>query len=166
MGNSRFPTTHWSVVIQAGEEADEESSRALASLCEAYWYPVYARIRRVENDSEAARDLTQGFFYEVLEKRSVRVADPDRGRFRNYLTALHRHYLSHERRRNASQKRGGAVIKIALDFDSADIETRNPAGIVDLLRHATGVNVSQQGGRGGARRQGFRHAGFRAATVP
>lgn len=125
MGNAKFPTTHWSIVLEAGIEESPDSRTALAKLCEAYWYPVYARIRRVENNIDAAKDLTQSFFYELLEKRSFSTADPERGRFRSYLTVLLNRFMSHQRRSEQALKRGGGVLEIDLDFESAESRFRN-----------------------------------------
>ena len=73
-----FRTTRWSVVLAAGARSD----RALATLCEAYWYPLYAFARRRTGSRERAEDLTQGFFAALLEKDWASAADPTRGRFR------------------------------------------------------------------------------------
>jgi len=82
----RFATTEWSLVLAAGDSQAPGSREALASLCRTYWYPVYAQIHYRGQGSEVAKDLTQGFFAELLEKRSLRLADPQRGRFRSFLT--------------------------------------------------------------------------------
>lgn len=115
----RFRTTRWSVVLAAGDGGDR-ASEALTRLCEAYWYPVYAVIRRQGHDRDAARDLTQGFFVCVLEKNYFRAADPARGRFRAFLSAAVRHFLSHERERAQALKRGGAAPPISIDVQTPD----------------------------------------------
>lgn len=115
----RFHTTRWSLVLAAGD-GDGRSSAALAGLCEAYWAPVYGFIRRQGYDQDAAKDMTQGFFERVLEKSFFRDADPARGRFRSFLSAAIRHYLSHERERAQALKRGGPLPPLSIDFSTED----------------------------------------------
>jgi RNA polymerase sigma factor (sigma-70 family) len=116
----RFATTRWSLVLAAGQRANERSAEALNSLCETYWYPVYAFIRRQGHDADAALDLTQGFFARVLEKNYFGHADPSRGRFRAFLLTSARHFLSNERDRARALKRGGATPIVSLDAESAE----------------------------------------------
>src|SRR2546426_11939779 len=100
-----FATTRWSLVLAAGEQAGLRSTDAVATLCETYWYPVYAFIRRQGHDADASRDLTQEFFARVLEKNYFRDADPARGRFRTFLLSSIRHFLSNERDRAQALQR-------------------------------------------------------------
>lgn len=120
-----FTTTQWSLVLTAADSRDPGSRQALAALCEAYWYPVYVLVRHARRDPEAARDLTQGFFVELLDKNLLKVADPDRGRFRCFLRTALRHYLSHERRERAALKRGGGRPVLSLDFQEAESRWRH-----------------------------------------
>ena len=114
-------TTRWSLILAAGDSVrNARSSDALATLCEAYWYPAYAFIRRQGHDADAARDLTQEFFTRVLEKRYFRDADPARGRFRAFLLTSIRHFLSNERDRERALKRGGRAQKLSLDIETAE----------------------------------------------
>jgi hypothetical protein len=92
--NRVFATTRWSVVVSAGCNSSLDSKRALETLCEAYWYPFYAYVRRRVQDVNEAQDLTQGFFAELLEKNCVSSATPDRGRFRAFLLTAFKHFLS------------------------------------------------------------------------
>jgi RNA polymerase sigma factor (sigma-70 family) len=119
-GRGRFATTRWSLVLAAGRRSSNRSSEALASLCETYWYPVYAFIRRQGHDADAARDLTQEFFARVLEKNYFGDADPARGRFRAFLLTSIRHFLSNERDRARALKRGGATPPLSLDVETAE----------------------------------------------
>jgi RNA polymerase sigma-70 factor (ECF subfamily) len=128
-----FTTTQWSLVLTAADSKDPGSRRALTALCEAYWYPVYVLVRHSRRNPEAARDLTQGFFVELLDKDLLKVADPDRGRFRSFLRTALGHYLSHERRDAAALKRGGESPVLSLDFEEAEsrwlhepVETSTP----------------------------------------
>lgn len=102
-----FNTTHWSV-IRIAQGGDTTNARtALNRLCVAYWYPIYAFIRRRGHTPEQAQDLTQAFFAELIEKRSFDAADNARGRFRSFLLASVKNFLSHERDKARAQKRGG-----------------------------------------------------------
>src|SRR6266571_2443886 len=77
-----FATTHWSVVLAAGDSASPRAAESLETLCRTYWYPLYAYVRRQGHSPEDAQDLTQGFFARFLENKSFRLASPARGRFR------------------------------------------------------------------------------------
>lgn len=122
-----FETTHWSMVL-ATRGRDERARQALAELCEAYREPVLAFIGRHRRWRERSEDLTQAFFLQFLEGRHHDVADPARGRFRNFLLAAVKNYLSHEAAREAALKRGGGVEFDPLEAadvaapDSADSE--------------------------------------------
>jgi DNA-directed RNA polymerase specialized sigma24 family protein len=115
-----FATTRWSLVLAAGQPTSARSAEALASLCELYWYPVYAFIRRQGYRAEDGADLTQAFFARVLEKNYFHDADPARGRFRAFLCASIRHFLSNERDRARALKRGGNQPPISLDLQTAE----------------------------------------------
>lgn len=116
----RFMTTRWSVVLAAGSAVGAESQEALASLCELYWYPVYAFVRREGHSADESADLTQGFFAQMLEKSSFREATPERGRFRSFVLACLRHFLSNERDRARRLKRGGDVVMLSLQAETAE----------------------------------------------
>jgi RNA polymerase sigma-70 factor (ECF subfamily) len=116
----RFATTRWSLVLAAGQKPDVRSADALTGLCEMYWYPVYAFIRRQGYRAEECADLTQEFFARVLEKNYFHDADPARGRFRAFLCASIRHFLSNERDRARTLKRGGTLPPISLDVETAE----------------------------------------------
>jgi RNA polymerase sigma factor (sigma-70 family) len=105
---SDFPTTRWTLVAAAGS-GGPDTRRALASLCEAYWYPLYAYARRRGNSPEQAQDHTQEFFTRFLERDYFDRADPERGRFRSFLLASFNYYLCDDAGRARAQKRGGGV---------------------------------------------------------
>jgi RNA polymerase sigma-70 factor (ECF subfamily) len=111
-----FQTTQWSVVLRAGS-GEAEHATALATLCQAYWRPVYSYIRCRGHDAETARDLTQGFFAALLERRGLDAARRERGRFRDFLLASVKNFLAHERERNQAQKRGGGRSPVRIDPD-------------------------------------------------
>jgi RNA polymerase sigma factor (sigma-70 family) len=119
-GAGRFATTHWSLVLNAGHRGSTGSRRCLAALCESYWFPLYAFVRREGYSPPDAQDLTQEFFARLLEKKYLAVADPQRGRFRSFLLATLKHFLGHQRDRAKAQKRGGRRTTVSLDFQSAE----------------------------------------------
>ena len=81
-----FPTTHWSVVMAAGEGNAPAASEALEALCRTYWYPLYAFVRRRGYAQHQAEDLTQGFFADFLSRRHFSRVDPSKGKLRSYLS--------------------------------------------------------------------------------
>ena len=119
-GRAHFATTRWSMVVAAGARATPHSEEALARLCEAYWYPLYAYVRRWGCTSDEAQDLTQEFFARLMEKGYLRQADPHRGRFRSFLLAALKHFLADEWDKAHACKRGGQVQFIALDSQAAE----------------------------------------------
>ena len=90
----RFATTNWSLVLAAADTQNPNSGEALEDLCRKYWPPVYAFIRYRGFDEAKAEDLTQGFFTRLLEKKNLKAADPERGKFRSFLLASVKHYLA------------------------------------------------------------------------
>lgn len=120
LADDDFATTRWSVVLAAGRKSDPSSDRALADLCQSYWYPLYAYVRRRGIDADAARDLTQEFFARLLEKNNLAVAQPERGRFRAFLLTSLKNFLANEWERQRAQKRGGCNAILSLDFDSGE----------------------------------------------
>jgi RNA polymerase sigma-70 factor (ECF subfamily) len=117
---ARFPTTHWSRVVAAGDRAAPEAREALAELCRAYWYPLYAFVRRQGHGPEDARDLVQGFFAALLEHDGLAALDRDQGRFRSFLMAACTHYLSNQIDRRKARKRGGGRLILPIDGPEAE----------------------------------------------
>jgi RNA polymerase sigma factor (sigma-70 family) len=117
---AEFATTHWSIVLSAGKGATPVSRETLTSLCETYWYPLYAYVRRRGYQVHDARDLVQEFFASLLEKDWLRVADPARGRFRWFLLSACNHFLANQRRRATAEIRGGGRRVLSIDFDTAE----------------------------------------------
>jgi len=107
-------------VLAAGAGTSPESRDALARLCERYWYPLYAYVRRHGHDRDEAQDLTQDFFARLLEKKIVSSADRDRGRFRCFLLTSLRNFLANEWNRASSERRGGRVRVIPLDPNATE----------------------------------------------
>ena len=110
-----FSTTHWSVVRSAADDDTDCAARALEQLCDRYWYPIYAFIRRRGSDHHAAEDLTQAFFARLLEKKSLRHADREKGRFRTFLLSSLTNFLNNEWDKWQTIKRGGRQQIISLD---------------------------------------------------
>jgi RNA polymerase sigma-70 factor (ECF subfamily) len=116
------------MVLDAGRNSSTGSRRALADLCRIYWYPIYVFIRRRSSTAEDAQDLTQEFFAELLEKATLRVADPERGRFRSFLLAAVTNFLAKQRRKAGARKRGGHRPLLSLDLAAAEHRyAREPA---------------------------------------
>jgi RNA polymerase sigma-70 factor (ECF subfamily) len=123
-----FATTRWSLIVAARDRHTPAAETALAELCTAYWYPIYAFIRRSGRDATAAEDLTQEFFARLLEKSWLGQADRARGRFRSFLVTACRHFLANEYDREIALKRGGGRLPLSFDFHDADNRyAREPA---------------------------------------
>ena len=94
--NQRFHTTNWSLVLAAGNKRTPEGREALGNLCQAYWYPLYAFVRRMGYEPDQAADLTQAYFLRILEKDYLREVRQEDGRFRSFLLASLKHFLANE----------------------------------------------------------------------
>jgi RNA polymerase sigma-70 factor (ECF subfamily) len=115
-----FVTTHWSVVLTANQCDTTRAREALGRLCQTYWYPLYAYVRRRGHSAPDAQDLTQAFFARLLEKNWIGSADPEKGRFRAFLLIAMKRFLADEWDRVRAQKRGGGQPLLTLQFDSAE----------------------------------------------
>jgi RNA polymerase sigma-70 factor (ECF subfamily) len=115
-----FSTTHWSVVLSAGQASSSQASESLEKLCHAYWPPLYSYIRRQGHGMEEAQDLTQAFFAKLLKKNFWARADPQKGRFRSFLLTALRQFLADERDRVRTAKRGGGVSFISFDEQASE----------------------------------------------
>jgi RNA polymerase sigma factor (sigma-70 family) len=122
-----FATTQWSVVLAARGEDSPQAAAALARLCRIYWYPLYAFIRRRGYSPHDAQDLTQEFFYRLLDKRYLHAVDYRKGRFRSFLLAALEHFLANEWRRSQAQRRGGGQHIISIDDDAEQRYAQEPA---------------------------------------
>ncbi|MEY2604689.1 MAG: hypothetical protein QOH31_2484 [Verrucomicrobiota bacterium] len=147
----RFRTTHWSVVLLSAQTQVPGSQTALADLCRLYWYPLYVFVRRRGYSAEDAQDLTQGFFLSLLERKSLRQVGPEKGKFRSFLLASLKNYLSDAFDRENSMKRGGQIEFVTLDFETGEERYREDAAdsltaekvfdarwAMTLLEHAIG----------------------------
>jgi DNA-directed RNA polymerase specialized sigma24 family protein len=136
--NATFATTHWSVVLRAGNLESPQAAEALEELCRVYWYPLYAFIRACGYGPDDAEDLTQGFFERLLQENLIHQAQRDRGRFRSFLLTLLKHYLANDWKRVHREKRGGCRGVISFDQMAAEeryrwepVETVNPESIYE-----------------------------------
>ena len=118
-GSSHFPTTRWTLVVAAGNPEQKEAQSALVSLCENYWYPLYAYLRRRGYPADQAQDLTQGFFVRVLEGRYLDRADREKGHFRSFILTSLKFFVADEGDRDRAQKRGGGMVE-PLEFSSGE----------------------------------------------
>jgi len=115
-----FVTTRWTVVLSAGRKSSPQSDQALAELCRAYWYPLYAYVRRQGRSKEDAEDLTQAFFARFLQKNYLQGLSSESGRFRAFLLACLKHFLANEWDKACRVKRGGGIEHLSLDWQSAE----------------------------------------------
>jgi RNA polymerase sigma factor (sigma-70 family) len=128
-GSSQFPTTRWTLVVAAGDRERKEARSALASLCEHYWYPLYAYLRRRGYAAEQAQDLTQEFFIRLLEGRYLDRVDPEKGRFRSFILTSLKFFVADEGDRGRAQKRGGGAV-VSLEFSTGEERyLREPAHV-------------------------------------
>lgn len=120
-GAVQFANTHWTVVLQAANaNHPTEAKQALEELCGAYWFPLYAFIRRQGHNPHDAQDLTQGFFERLLEKDYLNRVDRTKGKFRSFLLASLKHFLANEWDKAKAQKRGGGQIHIPIDGEATE----------------------------------------------
>ena len=114
-GRVRFANTHWSVVLLAGQSDSPFCQEALENLCRSYWYPLYAFLRRQGYATADAKDLTQAFFANFLQKNFLLAVNPAKGKFRSFLLMALKHFLANEWDRAHAVKRGGGQPAISLD---------------------------------------------------
>src|SRR5437773_5843043 len=114
-GAAQFTTTHWSVVLAAGENSSAAARGALEELCRTYWYPLYAYVRRRGYSPEDSQDLTQSFFERLLERDLLADLRPTGARFRSFLLHALKNHLASEWTRAHAGKRGGAITILSLD---------------------------------------------------
>ena len=143
--NAPFPTTRWSQVVAAGDCADPAAREALAELCSAYWYPLYAFVRRKGHPPVEAADLVQGTFLTILDRDGLAAVAPERGRFRSFLMAACAHHLADCRDRDRAAKRGGGAVPVSIDralaegrYSAEPVNDWTPERLFDR-RWATGL---------------------------
>lgn len=114
-------------MLAAGKRHTPESDVALEELCQAYWFPLYAYVRRHGNAKEAAEDLVQAFFERFLAKNYLAGLNSERGRFRAFLLAALKNFLANNWKKSQRLKRGGGELVLPLDWQTADTKFRETA---------------------------------------
>ena len=122
--SSTVASTQWSQILAARDGTDAEARAALEFLIQTYWHPIYVFIRHHGHGPEESSDLTQAFFTHILETDFLARVDPQKGRFRSFLLASLRNFLSYENERHGAIKRGGATFTNSLDLETGDSVTR------------------------------------------
>lgn len=143
-----FVTTHWSVVLAAGQRETPEAQAAMSLLCQSYWYPLYAFVRRQGYSAHDAQDLTQEFFLRLLRSHHLSAADPKRGRFRSFLLASLKHFLAHEWEKARTLKRGGGVQFVPLNVELGEsrycLEPADPVTADKLFERRWALTVLER----------------------
>ena len=152
-----FATTSWSMVLEAADDqAKNEQSDgddrnapsvkdALSQLCQLYWYPLYAFVRRKGFERAQAEDLTQAFFAELLEKNSLGKAEPTRGRFRSFLLASLNNFIANQWRAESAEKRGGGQTILSIDYEQADNRYQEIGAIETVSREVSAEKAFEKG---------------------
>lgn len=122
--NGSFATTRWTLVLRARDENLDGSSEAMERLCRAYWFPLYAFLRRQGCPPDDAQDHVQSFFSRLIARGTLSAADPDRGRFRSFLMTAVKNEMLQAREKARAEKRGGGAV---LSLDGLDPEARYAA---------------------------------------
>ncbi len=125
MSKARFATTHWSVVLSAGDRADTQYEYALQTLCRIYWYPLYAYARHRGYQASDAEDLIQSFFARLLEKDILARITRDKGKFRSFLLTALNHFRIDEWKQARTEKRGAERTIISLEMEQAEERYRH-----------------------------------------
>ena len=146
--HARFATTHWSVVLAAGDKADSQCAAALQTLCQTYWYPLYAYVRHRGTIAQDAEDLTQAFFVFLLEKDRLGSLVQDKGKFRSFLLTALKHFRTDQWKRDTAAKRGGGRKVFSLDMIDAEdrflhepVDTTTPEKLFEMNWAVTLLNT-------------------------
>src|SRR5713101_3966937 len=146
-GAVAFATTHWSVVLEAQGESPA-AEEALEKLCRTYWRPLYSFVRRQSIRPEEAKDLTQGFFALLLERRDLNAVRKGKGRLRSYLLVSLKHFLADERRRAMAIKRGKGYRMIPLEelrsVEGPNLEPADPVTAERIYEHGWASTLLEQ----------------------
>ncbi len=118
--SAKFATTKWSIVLAAAGNETSDSRDALENLCQTYWFPLYAFVRKQGRDANESADMTQAFFASLLERNDLKNVRPDKGKFRSFLLASMKHFLINQFDRQQAVKRGGSKIIVSIDATAAE----------------------------------------------
>ena len=145
---ARFATTHWSIVLAAGDKADSHCVMALQTLCRTYWYPLYAYIRHQGYGPQDAEDLIQSFFVFLLEKNRLESLVQDKGKFRSFLLTALNHFRVDQWKKGQSHKRGGGRSHLSLNIKDAEtryahepVDTTTPEKLFEINWAVTLLNT-------------------------
>ena len=146
--HARFATTHWSVVLAAGNKANSQCSMALQALCQTYWYPLYAYVRHQGATPQDAEDLIQSFFVFLLEKDRLGSLVQDKGKFRSFLLCTLNHFSVDQWKKKNAAKRGGNRTHLSLDMSTAEsrfhlepVDTSTPEQLFEINWAVTLLNT-------------------------
>ena len=131
---AQFATTHWSVIVAASQPGNDQHDQALATLCQYYWLPVYAYIRRRGNRPADAQDLAQEFFARLLAKQWLAGIEPQGSRFRSFLLTAVSRFLANEHDRSCAAKRGGGTLH--LNLEEAECRCQDAMASIDSPERA------------------------------
>ena len=115
-----FRTTHWSVIVSSREQDSDVRQKSLGELCETYWYPLFAYLRRNGHSPEETADYVQGFFVELIDKDFLEAVSPEKGHFRWFLMSAIKRFVSKQIEKQSAQKRGGNRQLFSLNMDDAE----------------------------------------------
>ena len=119
-GTDHFATTNWSVVLSASSSSSSRYEEAISSLCQTYWFPLYAYLRKRGYDPHQAEDYIQSFFAQMLEKHYLRRIEPNRGKFRSFLLIALKRFVADQHDLAQAFKRGGGHKKLSIDIRFAE----------------------------------------------
>lgn len=143
-----FATTHWSIVLAAQRSDPSRAYAALSKLCQTYWYPLYAFVRRQGHSPEDAQDLTQDFFARLLAKNYLAEVAREKGKFRSFLLAAMKHFLANEWDRARAAKRGGGQVLISLNDTEAEnryrLEPADPMSADKIFERRWAMTLLEQ----------------------
>ena len=123
--SSSFPTTRWTLVAALKSESEGQAQAAMGQLCQTYWYPLYAFVRRKGYSAEDAEDLTQGFFQNLISHESLSSAAQEKGKLRSFLLGSLKNFLASQYQRDNRQKRGGGQHVLSIDQEMAEHRYQN-----------------------------------------
>lgn len=117
---NQFKTTHWNLVVSSKQSDVDIRRQSLSELCQQYWYPLFAYLRRKGHTAESSADYVQGFFLELIDKSFLDAVEPDKGRFRWFLMSAIGRFVSNQQKKQTAQKRGGGQPVLSLNVESAE----------------------------------------------
>lgn len=118
--NDEFMTTHWSLVVSSREKDSTIRRDSLSELCEAYWYPLFAYLRRKGHPPDKAADYVQSFFLELIDKEFLDAVSPEKGHFRWFLMSAIQRYVAKQIEKDSAQKRGGGRVFFSMNVEDAE----------------------------------------------